>query len=174
MIRQSGARLAGRRQERRAGARCVRSELVTVPSFSPQAERRQQHVRERVGVGVAPCTSETTTSSQRCERARTWSASGRLTTGLVAMIHTALIAAVVDRLEQLDRLQARLASAIAGLSQNCLHRVRDAPASSQLHVRGQHVGEAAHFAPAHRVGLAGERERPHARLADAAGRAGGS
>jgi hypothetical protein len=34
----------------------------------------------------------------------------------------------------------------------------------EVHVRGQHVGQAAHFAPAHRVRLAGQRERAHARL----------
>jgi hypothetical protein len=37
------------------------------------------------------------------------------------------------------------------------------------HVRGEHVGEAADLAPAHGVRLAGDRERPHAGLADAAG-----
>ena len=39
-----------------------------------------------------------------------------------------------------------------------------------LHMGGEHVGEAADLAPAHGVGLAGHRERPHARPADAAGR----
>ena len=39
----------------------------------------------------------------------------------------------------------------------------------EVHVRGEHVGQAADLAPAHGVGLAGDRERPHARLADAAG-----
>ena len=38
-----------------------------------------------------------------------------------------------------------------------------------IHMRGEHVGEAADLAPAHGVGLAGDRERPHARPADAAG-----
>ena len=36
-------------------------------------------------------------------------------------------------------------------------------------MRGELVGEAADLAPAHRVGLAGQRERPHAGPADAAG-----
>ena len=40
----------------------------------------------------------------------------------------------------------------------------------KIHVRRQLVGEPADLAPAHRVGLAGERERPHAGPADAAGR----
>ncbi|MNS99793.1 hypothetical protein D3C72_1342060 [compost metagenome] len=37
----------------------------------------------------------------------------------------------------------------------------------QLQVGSQHVGQAAHFAPAHGVGLARQRKRSHARLADA-------
>ena len=40
----------------------------------------------------------------------------------------------------------------------------------EVHVRGELVREAADLAPAHRVGLAGDRERRRARLADAAGR----
>ncbi len=40
----------------------------------------------------------------------------------------------------------------------------------ETHMRRKLVGEPADFPPAHRVGLAGERERPHAGLADAAGR----
>ena len=48
-------------------------------------------------------------------------------------------------------------------------RTRSRSASRVAHVRGQHVGEAADLAPAHGVGLAGERERPRARLADAPG-----
>jgi hypothetical protein len=39
----------------------------------------------------------------------------------------------------------------------------------EIHMGGKLIGEPAHFAPAHRVGLAGERERSHARFADAAG-----
>ena len=37
-------------------------------------------------------------------------------------------------------------------------------------MRGELIGQAADLAPAHGVGLAGDRERPHARPADAAGR----
>ena len=39
----------------------------------------------------------------------------------------------------------------------------------KTHMRGQHVGKAADLASAHGVGLAGERERPGAGLADAPG-----
>ena len=66
-----------------------RSELVTVPSRSPQlAAGSTMSATAVVSVSVM---SDTTTSSQRASAARTRSASGRLTTGLVAMIHSALI-----------------------------------------------------------------------------------
>ena len=39
----------------------------------------------------------------------------------------------------------------------------------QLAVRAQQVGQPADLAPAHGIGLAGQRQRSHARLADAAG-----
>ena len=39
----------------------------------------------------------------------------------------------------------------------------------EVHVRGERGGQAADLAPAHGVGLAGDRERPRAGLADAAG-----
>ena len=39
----------------------------------------------------------------------------------------------------------------------------------EAHMGGELIGEAAHLAPAHGVGLAGQRERPHAGAPDAAG-----
>ena len=47
---------------------------------------------------------------------------------------------------------------------------RDAPALREVAMRRQQVGHAADLAPAHRVRLAGQRERPGAGLADLAGR----
>ena len=67
-----------------------RSELVTVPSFSPQASAGRR-MRQASTVSVARIASETIANSHVCSAARTASASGRLATGLVAMIHTALI-----------------------------------------------------------------------------------
>ena len=65
-----------------------RSELVTVPSFSPQPVAGSSTCAQ-AAVSVCAMQSDTTTSSQRASARRTRSASGRLTTGLVAMIHTA-------------------------------------------------------------------------------------
>ena len=55
-----------------------------------------------------------------------------------------------------------------------VRRVPEAPHAidvgrREIHMRGKLVGEPADLAAAHRIGLAGQRERPHARLADAAG-----
>ena len=82
------------------------------------------------------------------------------------MIHTALISPRADRLEQIDRLQA-------GLGRHARRAPEAADAVDvgrrEVHVRGQRVGKRADLAAAHGVGLAGDRERPHARPADAAG-----
>ena len=67
-----------------------RSELVTVPSFSPQPRAGSSTCANAV-VSVFSITSETITNSQRDSARLTLSASGRLTTGLVAMIQTALM-----------------------------------------------------------------------------------
>ena len=64
-----------------------------------------------------------------------------------------------------------------GLEAFALGRVRRVPepphpvdlVRRKSHVRRERVGEPADLAPAHRIGLAGERKRPHARPADAAG-----
>ena len=66
-----------------------RSEFVTVPSFSPQPSAGSS---TSACAFVSDCAlmSDTTTSSHLSSARRTWSASGMLTSGLVAMIHTAL------------------------------------------------------------------------------------
>ncbi len=66
-----------------------RSELVTVPSFSAQPSAGSSTSAQAL-VSVFWTMSLTTTSSHLASARRTWSASGRLTTGLVAMIQTAL------------------------------------------------------------------------------------
>ena len=67
-----------------------RSELVTVPSFSPQA-CAGSNTSASSAVSVEAITSETTTKGQAAIARLTASASGRLSTGLVAMIHSAII-----------------------------------------------------------------------------------
>jgi hypothetical protein len=100
------------------------------------------------------------------QRARTWSASGRLTSGLVAMTHTALMRPSSMARNRSTAFRPGL-SAMRGIARS-LHDVA-MQRLVQVHVRGQHVGQAADFAPAHGIGLAGDGERPHAGLADAAG-----
>ena len=122
--RRSTSRAALRRAAagRRAGARCVRSELVTVPSFSPQASAGSSTCAKR-SVSVLRMQSETTTSSQAAAPRWTRSASGRLTTGLVAMIHTALMRPSCDARRTARPPSGPAASAMAGLFQNALHAI---------------------------------------------------
>ena len=71
-----------------------RSEFVTVPSFSPQAwpgRSTALGLRAAREVSEAVETSETTSRSSRPSAARTPSASGIETAGLVPMIHSARI-----------------------------------------------------------------------------------
>ena len=73
--------------------------------------------------------------------------------------------AVVDRFEHVDRLEAWFRGDVgrAPEAADPIHFLR-----CKAHVRRQRRSEPAHFAAAHRVGLAGDREGAGARLADAA------
>ena len=164
---QSGARFAGRRQER-ALARDAALGVGDGAVLLAPGERRQQHVRKR-RVSVWRVTSETTTNGQRGDRCPHRVRLGHRVDRVGRHDPQRLDAAVADRAEHVDGLEARLRSAIAGERQKrctmcAMSRVVD------LHVGCEHVGEAADLATAHRVGLAGNGERPHAGLADAAGR----
>ncbi len=66
-----------------------RSELVTVPSFSPQV--RAGSIRSAKAVLSVATQSETATKSHLSKPSRTKAASGMLTAGLVAITHSALI-----------------------------------------------------------------------------------
>ena len=144
----------------------VRSEFVTVPSFSPQASAGSSTCAS-AAVSVFAITSDTTTSSQLRSACFTLSASGRLTTGLVAMIHTALMRPSWMR-SNISTAFGPWRVAMVGLLPELLHG-RAAGRVLDVDVRGQRVGEAAHLAATHGIGLAGHRERPGARLADAPG-----
>jgi hypothetical protein len=100
-----------------------------MPSFSPQASAGN-HVRQRRRVGI-PDHVETTTNSQPRSAAFTLSASGRLTTGLVAMIHTALMRPSWMR-SNISTAFGPWLVAIAGLSQNCCTAVRPATFSTSM------------------------------------------
>ena len=68
-----------------------RSELVTVPSFSPQAAAGSRTCAPAFTVSFASTFSETTNSSSFLSASRTWPARGSETAGLVAITHSALI-----------------------------------------------------------------------------------
>ena len=143
-----------------------RSELVTVPSFSPQAAAgsstcgagRHGVVRQHV-LGD----DEQLKLLQRIAHR----AGARQRHRRIGRHHPQrLDLAALDRLEHLHGLQA--------FALGHVRRIPEPPHAVDLvgrksHVRGKLVGEAADLAPAHRVRLAGQRERPHAGPADAAG-----
>ena len=170
ICRQSGIASPGVCKKRR-WRETRRSELVTVPSFSPQAALGSSTSASAV-VSVERQTSETTTNGQLRIASRTRSASGMLSAGLVPMIHSALIRPSSTARNMSTALRPGFAGdrgrAPEGLDDAAVIRIFD------LHMRGQHVGEAADFAPAHRVRLAGDGERPHAGLADPARSRGGN
>ena len=144
-----------------------RSELVTVPSFSPQAAAGSRTWAKRA-VSVLAVTSETTTNGQAVIAASTRRRPAWKPTGLVAMIHSALMRPSATAWNMSTAFRPGFARdrrrAPEALHAVAMLRILD------LHMRGEHVGEAADLAAAHGVGLAGDRERAHAGLADAAGR----
>ena len=75
-----------------------------------------------------------------------------------------------------SNMSTALSPALSAMTGDCQNRctVSRCAGVVELHVGGELVGEPADLAAAHRVGLAGERERPHARAADAAGQRDGS
>ena len=83
-----------------------RSEFVTVPSFSPRRRQATTHGRA-LSCRYARCNPIPRRNHIFWSAARTRSASGRLTTGFVAHDPDRLDPALVDRFEQLDRLEAR-------------------------------------------------------------------
>ena len=144
-----------------------RSELVTVPSFSPQAAAGSSTcgaASMRV-VARARCRTRRTARAS-CSASRIAAARGSDTAGLVAITHSALISP--------RSIASNICTALRP-SRSAMSRRVPEPAHAvdlvrrETHVRGKLVGEPADLAPAHRVGLAGQRERPHAGLADPAG-----
>src|SRR5687767_8642246 len=89
MIHQSGFASPGARAKAR-WRDIRRSELVTVPSFSPQPAAGR-HTSAPASVSVADEVSETTTNGHSRSALLTTSASGMESTGLVAMIQIALM-----------------------------------------------------------------------------------
>ena len=161
-----GLRLAGRPA---GSCRCRemrRSEFVTVPDFSPHAAAGSSTCAQRV-VSVSRTQSETTTSSQRSSARRTRSASGMLTTGFVDMIQMALTSPRSTASNMSTALRPGFAATRGALQKRA---TRATFSGGEVHVRRELIREPADLAPAHRVRLARQRERPHAGLADAARR----
>ena len=135
-------------------ARCreiLRSELVTVPSFSPQAAAGRSTWARRV-VSVSRMASLTTTKGHCFKASRTASASGMLTTGLVAIIQMALMRPSRTASNMSTALRPGFV-AIAGACPEALHEI----AVNRIlngHVGCQHIGEATNLPPSHGVGLA--------------------
>ena len=105
-----------------------RSELVTLPSFSPQPVAGSSTSANRV-VSVSAIISLTTTKSQAAIARDTRSASGIDTAGLVQMIHSALMRPSSTARNISTAFRPGL-SAIAGLAQNSCTALRCAGLSS--------------------------------------------
>ena len=143
-----------------------RSELVTVPSFSPQAAAGSSTCGAGVDGVVRSTFSETTNSSSLLQRLA-HRAGARQRHRRIGRHHPQrLDLAARDRLEHLHGFQP-FALGHARRIPEPAHAVD--LVGREAHMRGKLVGEPADLAPAHRVGLAGQRERPHARPADPAG-----
>ena len=165
IIHQSGRASPGGARK----ARCremQRSELVTVPSFSPHAAAgRTMSAKHVVSVGQQ---SLTTTNGHAPSAARTRPARGMLTAGLVLRIHSALTVPSSTASNSSTALSPGRV-AMRGADQN--RRTRSTSRRIvKAHMRGELIGKAANLPPAHRVRLTGQRERAHAGTADAPGR----
>ena len=143
-----------------------RSELVTVPSFSaqPAAGSRMWAKGQRVVVADAVGNDDQRAARQRAADAfGIWQAHH----GVGGHDPHRTNPALVDGLEQIDGLVSGLVGD-AWRVPELLHHVAMARVVERQ-VRRELRGQAADLAPAHGVGLAGDGERPHARLADAPG-----
>ena len=160
-----GPGFAGQRQER-ALARDAALRVGDGAVLLAPGGGRQQHMRarrDRVGRGDVLGDDEQFEPSQRVAHG----AGARQRHGRIGRHHPQrLDLAARDRLEHVDGLEA-FRWAMRGAFQN--RRTRSMSSGAKPHVGGELIGKPADLAPAHGVGLAGERERPHAGLADAAG-----
>ncbi len=125
------ARLAGRPAGMAAGARCVRSELVTMPSFSPQASAGSSTCAS-AAVSVLRITSDTTTSSQLRSACLHLVGVRQANHRIGRHDPHRLDAAVVDALEHLHGLRALARRRWSGLPQNCCTAARPAASSMSM------------------------------------------
>jgi hypothetical protein len=125
--------------------------------------------QQQVGVGAVAVVAKascSTTNSARCSARRTVAWSGSALRGVGAGDPQRLDLAIGRGLEHLHRGLARR----AGTTRHAPQRATSARCCrvGQVAVRAQQVGQATDLAPAHRIGLAGQRERAGTRLADLA------
>ena len=137
-----------------------------MPSFSPHAAAGSSTCGAAASVSLCATFSDTTNRSSFFSASRIALARGSDTAGLVAITHSALISPRSIASNICTALRPSC-SAMRGAFQN--RRTRSTFARRERHVRGELIGEPADLAAAHGVGLAGQRERPHAGPADAAG-----
>ena len=124
------------------------------------AQGRQQHVRPVRWCRCRATMSEATTSSHLASARAHLVGVRQADQRIGGHDPHGLDVARLDRAEQVDGFQARLVGHARRLPE-VLHGGA-VGGIVELHVRRQHVRQAADFAPAHRVRLAGQRERPHA------------
>ncbi len=151
-------------------ARCremQRSELVTVPSFSPHAAagRTISAKRRRIGRPAIADDDKRTGAERRAHAVGARHAGGRIG------VENPQCLDVCRRCTASNRSTALRPGRVAmrGAFQKRPHAI-DIGRIGKAHMRRELVGKAADFAAAHRVGLAGQRKRPHAGPSDAAGR----
>jgi len=157
MISQSGRASPGSGRKRR-WREIGDGSVLLAPGGGGQFDMR---VPQRVGLGDdIGDDDEGAGRERRLDKARFGHGDGRVR----AHDPDGLDAPVGDGAKHFDRLQARPLGDGGGAPEAAhavaMRRVLD------LHMRGEHIGEAADLAPAHGVRLTGDRERPHARPAD--------
>ena len=143
-----------------------RSELVTVPSFSPQAAAGSSTCGDASMVSLREHVVGDDEQFELLQRGAHRGGARQRGRRIGRHHPQRLDLAALDRLEHLHGLEA--------FALGHARRVPEPPHAVDVvrregHVRGKLVGQAADLAAAHRVGLAGQRERPHAGTADPAG-----
>ena len=155
----------------RAAARCGAPNWSRCRISRPRLRPAAAHARRRPRCRWRARSRRRRTVRASSAPSRTASASGSDTAGLVPMTHSALISPRAIASNSCDRLQALMGGDARRLPEPA-HAVDIR--RRKAHVRGELVGEPADLAPAHRVRLAGQRERPMRRACRCAPSRGGS
>ena len=155
-----------RRRQKRPLARQPPLAVGHRAAFLAPGQRRQQHVRQRRGVGMAHAVADNdqfTAGERGPEAVRFRQADQRIGAHDPHRPHLPGL----DGAKQVDGLVARRVGNRPAAPE--LRHLRAVVRIRQIQMAGQRIGQTPHLAPAHGVRLAGERQRPHAGPADAAG-----